>query len=166
MNTEDQKNVRGDPEPGQQRIPEQQRPRGQQRLPGRQRLPGLPARDAPVAIDDQAALALARRIVEVAADKKASDVVLLQISALTTVADYFVICSGGSERQLGAIADGITEALREDGQRPIGREGNAATHWVLLDYGAVIVHVFAPPEREFYQLERLWAEAPALLRIQ
>lgn len=160
MNTEEQKNVSGDPEPGQQRLPEQQRPRGQQRLPG------LPARDAPVAIDDQAALALARRIVDVAADKKASDVVLLQISALTTLADYFVICSGGSERQLDAIADGITEALRGDGQRPIGREGTAATHWVLLDYGAVIVHVFAPPEREFYQLERLWAEAPALLQIQ
>jgi len=160
MNTEAQKNVSGDPEPGQQRIPEQQQPRGQQRLPG------LPARDAPVVIDDQAALALARRIVDVAADKKASDVLLLQISALTTIADYFVICSGGSERQLDAIASGITEALREDGQRPIGREGNAATHWVLLDYGAVIVHVFAPPEREFYQLERLWAEAPALLRIQ
>jgi len=154
MNTEAQKNVSGDPEPG------------EQRLPGQHRLPGLPARDAPVVIDDQAALALARRIVDVAADKKASDVLLLQISALTTIADYFVICSGGSERQLDAIASGITEALREDGQRPIGREGNAATHWVLLDYGAVIVHVFAPPEREFYQLERLWAEAPALLRIQ
>jgi ribosome-associated protein len=154
MNTEAQKNVSGDPEPG------------QQRLPGQHRLPGLPARDAPVVIDDQAALALARRIVDVAADKKASDLVLLQVGALTTLADYFVICSGGSERQLDAIADAIIEALRGDGQRPIGREGNAATHWVLLDYGAVIVHVFAPPEREFYQLERLWGAAPALLRFQ
>jgi ribosome-associated protein len=136
-------------------------------VPHRERLPGLPARDEPVvSIDDQAALALARRVVDVAADKKASDVVLLQVSALTTLADYFVICSGGSERQLDAIADAITETLSEEGQRPIGREGTAATHWVLLDYGAVIVHVFAPPEREYYQLERLWAEAPALLRIQ
>ena len=100
-----------------------------------------------------------------AADKKASDVVLLEVSALTTLADYFVICSGGSERQLDAIADGIVEALREDGQRPSG-ERAAATHWVLLDYGAVIVHVFAPPERDFYELERLWADAPTLLRVQ
>jgi len=135
-------------------------------VPRQERLAGLPARDQPVPIDDQAALALARRVVDVAADKKASDVVLLQVSALTSLADYFVICSGGSERQLDAIADAIAETLREEGQRPIGREGNAATHWVLLDYGAVIVHVFAPPEREYYQLERLWAEAPALLRIQ
>ena len=135
-------------------------------VPRKARLLGLPARDEPVPIDDQAALAMARRVVDVASDKKASDVILLQVSALTSVADYFVICSGGSERQLDAIADGITEALREEGQRPIGREGTAATRWVLLDYGAVIVHVFAPQEREFYQLERLWAEAPALLRIQ
>jgi ribosome-associated protein len=135
-------------------------------VPRQPRLPGLPARDEPIPIDDQAALALARRVVDVAADKKASDVLLLQVSALTTLADYFVICSGGSERQLDAIADAITEALRDEGRRPIGREGNAATHWVLIDYGAVIVHVFAPPEREYYQIERLWADAPALLRIQ
>jgi len=115
---------------------------------------------------DEEALALARRIVDLAEDKKAADIVLLEIAGLTTLADYFVICSGSSERQLGAIADGIAEGLREEGVRPIGREGSANAHWMLLDFGSVIVHVMAPPERDFYQLERLWAEAPLLLRLQ
>src|SRR6266550_109465 len=82
---------------------------------------------------DEAALALARQIVDLASDKKAADIVLLQIAGLTTLADYFVICSGASERQLGAIADGIAEGLRDDGVRPIGREGSASAHWMLLD---------------------------------
>jgi ribosome-associated protein len=114
---------------------------------------------------DQEALALARRIVDLAADKKAADIVLLEIGGLTSLADYFVICSGSSERQLGAIVDGIASALREEGIKPIGREGSASAHWMLLDYGSVIVHVMAPPERDFYQLERLWAEAPLLVRL-
>jgi ribosome-associated protein len=77
-----------------------------------------------------------------------------------------VICSGQSERQLGAIVDGIAEALREEGVRPIGREGKANAHWLLIDFGSVIVHVMAPPERDYYQLEKLWADAPLLLRLQ
>jgi ribosome-associated protein len=115
---------------------------------------------------DESALALARRIVDLASDKKASDIVLLEIGALTSLADYFVICSGSSERQLGAISDGIAEGLRDEGVKPIGREGSSSAHWMLLDFGAVIVHIMAPPERDFYQLERLWAEAPILLRLQ
>ena len=115
---------------------------------------------------DAEALALARRIVDLAEDKKASDIVLLEIGRLTSMADYFVICSGQSERQLGAIADGIAEGLREDGVRPIGREGSSTAHWLLIDFGSVVVHVMAQPERDFYQLERLWAEAPLLLRLQ
>ena len=115
---------------------------------------------------DEEALAIARRVVELASDKKAADIVLLDIRGLTTVADYFVICSGQSERQLGAIADGIVEGLRDEGTRPIGREGSANAHWLLLDFGSVIVHVMAPPERDFYQLERLWADASLLLRLQ
>jgi ribosome-associated protein len=121
---------------------------------------------APSAQPDEEALTLARRIVDLASDKKASDIVLLEIGGLTTLADYFVIASGQSDRQLGAIADGITEALRDEGIKPIGREGSANAHWVLIDYGSVIVHVMAPPERDFYQLERLWADAPLLLRLQ
>jgi len=115
---------------------------------------------------DESALALARRIVDLASDKKAADIVLLEIGALTAMADYFVICSGSSERQLGAIADGIAEGLRDEGVRPIGREGLAVSHWVLLDFGAVVVHIFPPPEREYYSLEKHWSEARTVLRVQ
>jgi ribosome-associated protein len=111
-------------------------------------------------------LDVARLIVDAAEDKKAADIVLLDVSELTTMADYFVICSGGSERQLGAIGDGISEKLRNEGVRTIGREGGSNSHWTLLDFGAVIVHVFAPPEREFYALERHWNKAKTVLRVQ
>jgi ribosome-associated protein len=139
--------------------------------PGAAARRGLPDRDGParapgVIAGQRPPVELARHIVDLAADKKASDIVLLDVGALTTVADHFVICSGGSERQLGAIADGIVEGMKAEGIKPIGREGGAGAHWLLLDYGSVIVHVFAAPERDFYQLERLWAEAATLLRVQ
>jgi ribosome-associated protein len=129
---------------------------------------GLPrrAKRAPVPTTDRAALDLARRIVELAEDKKAADIVLLELAPLTTLADYFVICSGGSERQLDAIADGIISPLRSEKVRPIGREGTPASHWVLLDYGSVIVHIFTPPERDYYGLEKHWSEARTILRVQ
>jgi ribosome-associated protein len=111
-------------------------------------------------------LEIARRIVDAAEDKKAADIVLLDVTALTSMADYFVVCSGGSERQLSAIADGVSEKLRDEGVRPIGREGGAGSHWTLLDFGSVIVHVFAPPERDYYQLERLWSKAKTIVRVQ
>jgi ribosome-associated protein len=127
---------------------------------------GLPHRDAPASASDLAPLDLARRIVELAEDKKAADIVLLDLAELTTLADAFVICSGGSERQIDAIADGIVEALREEGVRPIGREGTPASHWVLVDFGSVIVHVFTPPERDYYSLEKHWAAARVVVRVQ
>ncbi len=128
---------------------------------------GLPKRGrSPAAPGDLAALDLARRIVELAEDKKAADIVLLDLAGLTTIADAFVICSGGSERQLDAIADGILSALRDQGIRPIGREGTAASHWVLVDLGSVIVHIFTPPERDYYSLEKHWSEAKTILRVQ
>ena len=77
-----------------------------------------------------------------------------------------MICSGGSERQLGAIADGITEQLRSEGVRPIGREGGSNSHWTLLDFGAVIVHIFAVPERDYYQIEKYWSKAKMVVRVQ
>jgi ribosome-associated protein len=123
------------------------------------------AKKAP-GIEERSSLDLARRIVELAEDKKAADIVLLDLSELTTLADYFVIASGNSERQLDAIADGIISGLRDEKVRPFGREGTPASHWVLIDYGGVIVHVFTPPERDFYQLERHWAEAKTVLRVQ
>lgn len=127
---------------------------------------GMPRRDGPPPVTDRVALDLARRIVELAEDKKAADIVLLDLTSLTTMADYFVICSGGSERQLDAIADGIISSLRDERTRPIGREGTPASHWVLIDYGSVIVHIFTPPERDYYGLEKHWSEARTILRVQ
>jgi nicotinate-nucleotide adenylyltransferase len=126
---------------------------------------GLPNR-GPAAATDERPLDMARRIVELAEDKKAADIVLLDLTGLTTLADAFVICSGGSERQLDAIADGILEGLRAEKVRPIGREGTAASHWVLVDFGSVVVHIFTPPERDYYSLEKHWAEARTVLRVQ
>jgi ribosome-associated protein len=127
---------------------------------------GLPHRDGAAPASDREPLDLARRIVELAEDKKAADIVLLDLAELTTLADAFVICSGGSERQLAAIADGIVEGLREEGVRPIGREGTPASHWVLVDFGSVIVHVFTPPERDYYGLEKYWSAARVVVRVQ
>jgi len=127
---------------------------------------GLPARDTAAPRSDRAPLDLARRIVELAEDKKAADIVLLDLGELTTVADAFVICSGGSERQIAAIADGILQALRDEGIKPYGREGTPESHWVLVDFGSVIVHVFTPPERDYYELEKHWSGAKVILRVQ
>jgi ribosome-associated protein len=129
---------------------------------------GLPSRasKAAVAPSERPPLDIARRVVELAEDKKAADIVLLDLTGLTTLADAFVICSGGSERQLDAIADGIVEGLRAEKVRPIGREGMAISHWVLLDFGDVVVHIFTPPEREYYSLEKHWSEARTVLRVQ
>jgi ribosome-associated protein len=129
------------------------------------RADGLPSREA-VAPSERPPLDVARRIVELAEDKKAADIVLLDLTGLTTLADAFVICSGGSERQLDAIADGIVEGMRAERIRPIGREGTAVSHWVLLDFGSVVVHIFTPPEREYYSLEKHWSEAKTILRVQ
>ena len=108
---------------------------------------------------------LAHRIVEIASDKKGNDIVLLRTAELTTMADFFVICSGRSDRQVQALAGAIVDELRREGVRPLGTEGRQSARWVLLDYGAVIVHVFAPEEREFYGLERLWGKAAKVVRV-
>ncbi len=109
--------------------------------------------------------ALAHRIVNVASDKKASDIVLLRTAEITTMADYFVIASGRSETQVQALSKAIVDELREEGIKPIGMEGRSSARWVLLDYGSVIVHLFAPEEREYYGLERLWSEATQVVRL-
>ncbi len=134
--------------------------------PATQRSDGLPQRETPAPEGERPPIEVARRIVEVAEDKKAAEILLLDLTGLTTVADYFVICSGGSERQLDAVADGIVEELRKEGQRPIGREGTPASHWILLDFGAVVVHILTPPERDYYGLERHWSNARTVLRVQ
>jgi ribosome-associated protein len=108
---------------------------------------------------------LAHKIVEVASDKKGNDIVMLRTAELTTMADFFVICSGRSDTQVQALSGSIVDELRREGVRPLGVEGQAGGRWVLIDYGAVIVHVFAPDEREFYGLERLWGQATPVVRV-
>ena len=109
--------------------------------------------------------ALAHRIVDVASDHKATDIVMLRLTELTTLADFFIICSGRSERQVAGVAGGIIDELRADGVRPLGVEGRANARWVLVDYGSVVVHIFTPDERDYYGLERLWHEATPVVRL-
>lgn len=108
---------------------------------------------------------LAHRIVDLASDKKAADIVMLRTAELTTMADYFVIASGRSDRQVHALSQAIVDELRVEGIKPLGIEGKGGARWVLIDYGSVIVHVFAPEEREYYGLERLWSKAAQVVRV-
>jgi ribosome-associated protein len=109
---------------------------------------------------------LARKIVNAIADKKGSDILLLDLRSISLLADYFVICSGESERQIKAIVDEITGTIKVEGVRPLHIEGDSSSGWVLVDYGGVIVHVFAPAARGYYQLEKLWSDAATVVRIQ
>lgn len=111
-------------------------------------------------------LEIARKAVEIASEKQATDILLLDIRDVCTFADYFVICSGESSRQLRAIYEEIEHALKKEGILPHHVEGDVDSGWLLLDFGDVIVHIFAPFEREFYQLDKLWSEARTVLRIQ
>ena len=95
-----------------------------------------------------------------ALDKKAYDLVVLDVEALTSVASYFVICTGRSDIQVQTISQAIEEALRREGHRPLALEGVSHGQWVLMDFGDVIVHIFYETVREFYNLEGLWAKAP------
>ena len=95
-----------------------------------------------------------------ALDHKAYDLVVLEMGGISSIADYFVICSGRSDTQVQAIADAIDENLRQRGERPLAVEGVPHGQWVLMDYGDVVVHIFYVPVREFYNLERLWVRAP------
>ena len=109
---------------------------------------------------------LAKAIVDVASDKKAADIMLLDIHDVTTIADYFVICNGNNTRQIQAIADSVDEELGKQGAKVLHREGTAETGWLLLDFGDVIVHIFGVKEREYYRLERLWSEAKTVVYLQ
>jgi ribosome-associated protein len=105
---------------------------------------------------------LARVIAGYAEDKKARDIVALDLRGMVTYTDYLVICSGTSDRQTKAIHDGIYEGLKHDyGTLPRRIEGLPQARWILMDYLDVVVHVFTPEMRSFYRLEHLWGEAPA-----
>ena len=101
----------------------------------------------------------ALEITRAALDRKAYDLTVLEVGGLTSIADYFVICSGRSDTQVEAIADGIDQHMSKLGVEPLSVEGRTRSQWVLMDYADVVVHVFHVPVREFYDLERLWSRA-------
>lgn len=105
---------------------------------------------------------MALRAAQTALGKKAVDTVVLDLGGLTIIADYFVICSGESTTQVKAIAESIEKEIGSRGGKLLGIEGLDYGHWVLLDYGDVIVHVFQKETREYYGLERLWMDAKLL----
>ncbi len=97
--------------------------------------------------------------VRAALDKKAKDVLVLDLQGLTTITDYFVICSGESTPQVKAIEEEIKERFSREGLKPLGVEGLKNSLWVLMDYGDVIIHIFEEQTRAFYELEKLWIDA-------
>jgi ribosome-associated protein len=111
------------------------------------------------------------RYIEAASEKKALNLIVLDVRDLTSIADVFIICSGRSNRQVNAIADSIVAKLKKHKIKPLSIEGTGEGHWVLLDYGHVVIHVFYEPVREFFDLEGLWADAkritpPVLKELQ
>ena len=112
-------------------------------------------------------LALGRKIVDILVDKMGEDILLLDIGELTTVAECFVICSGSSERQLGALVESVRVTLKHEMSRmPLRIEGKSSSGWILIDYGGVVVHVFTPEMRVFYDLEGLWRDGRVLVRLK
>ncbi|MCC6857453.1 MAG: ribosome silencing factor [Bryobacterales bacterium] len=100
--------------------------------------------------------------VRAAESKKASDIRVLDLTGITSFTDYFVICTGGNQRQIQAIADEVALKLKENGQRPLNVEGYDQAEWILADYGDFLVHIFSAAARQYYDLERLWRSAKSV----
>ncbi len=106
-------------------------------------------------------------MVDIMDDRQAADIVMLDIRPISLITDYFVIGTGETRRQLNAIADTIIENIRENSEtKPLAVEGAADSGWILLDYGDVVVHLFAPEERDYYKLDQFWEDASLVVRIQ
>jgi ribosome-associated protein len=109
--------------------------------------------------EDQQVFDRVKAAIIAAEEKKALDVLLLRLTAITEFTDYFIICTGSSTRQTQAIADEVVEQLKGYGARPLNTEGYNSAEWILIDYGSFIVHIFTEESRRFYDLERLWRDA-------
>lgn len=109
---------------------------------------------------------IARLAAELASEKQARDIAMLDVRALCSFADYFVICTGDTKRHIEAIWRGIEEVLSARGVGAHHNEGTPDSGWMLADFGSVIVHIFGPLERDYYQLDKLWDKAVAVVRIQ
>lgn len=101
------------------------------------------------------------RAVDLLFDRKANEVVLLDLRNVSTATDFFLIASGTSDTHVASIADHVVDELKKENNRPLNVEGERGGRWILIDYFSFVVHVFHPAAREFYQLERLWGDAPA-----
>lgn len=114
-------------------------------------------------VDRTESRAIALRAATAASDKKASDIRILDLGELLGITDYFVLCSASNDRQLRTVVEEVEFRLKHDGgHRPVHREGVAEAGWLVLDYGLIVVHAFTAEQREFYDLERLWRDAPVL----
>ena len=102
------------------------------------------------------------RVVDLLFDRKALDVTLLDLRGISSATDWFIVATGTSDTHVGAIADNVIDEMKKEGVRPLNVEGAREGRWVLVDYFDFVVHVFHPQAREFYQLERLWGDAPAI----
>jgi ribosome-associated protein len=100
------------------------------------------------------------RVVDLLFDRKGLDVTLLDLRGISSATDWFVIATGTSDTHVSSLADNVVEGLKKEGVRPLNVEGQRESRWVLIDYFDFVVHVFHPAAREFYQLERLWGDAP------
>ena len=109
------------------------------------------------ALETESAVMIAARA---ATDKKSTDLVVLDLREIASFTEYFLICTGASTRQVQAISNSVEEALLKNAKRPLHIEGYSSAEWILLDYGDLIVHVFSQTSRRFYDLERLWRDAP------
>jgi ribosome-associated protein len=105
---------------------------------------------------------MARLAARAASSKQGANIVILDVRELITITDYFVIVSGSSERQVSTLAEEVERSLKAEGVRPVRREGESGTRWLLLDYVDFVVHVFHEEEREYYRLETLWRDAPVV----
>ncbi len=101
---------------------------------------------------------LSKLIVEALSDKKAKDIIEIYVGGLTAMTDYFIICTGTSDRHMRTMADSVVENMAEHGISPLHREGKNNAHWILLDYGDAVVNIFDAESRKTYNLERLWAD--------
>ena len=109
---------------------------------------------------------LAKFVIDIASEKQARNVVMLDLREMSSFTDYFIILTADSERQMNSILEDIEQSLKKERIRPHHMEGSTDSGWILMDYGDIVVHIFSPQEREYYALEQLWSRASVIFRIQ
>ncbi len=109
---------------------------------------------------------ITRLVIEALEEKKAENIVLIDIHEIASFTDYFIICSGTSDRMIDSLADGVMESAKHKADLLGKKEGQASSGWVLVDFGDIIVHLFSPDQRDYYRLEQLWEKGKILLHVQ